>query len=783
MPAGTRDGNREERRRLVVEGAVQGVGFRPFVYRLAVALGLSGGVRNTGAGVLIEVQGAPAALEAFQHTLANEPPALARITALTATRLSPEPGAPTPFRILPSEAGHPRPALLPDVALCDECRRELLDPADRRHRYPFINCTHCGPRYSVAEVLPFDRDHTTMRSFTPCAACRAEYADPAQRRFHAQLIACPACGPRLALWDGDGRTLGDGEEALRQAVRALDDGRILALKGIGGFQLLVLAGRASAVERLRRRKGRESKPFAVMVPDLDGAAALCRLDAAARALLASPEAPIVLLRRHPVDDGDTSAIAPAVAPGNPNLGVMLPYSPLHLLLMQAVGAPVVATSGNRSEEPICTDEYDALARLGDIADLFLVHDRRIARHVDDSVARVIMGREMVIRRARGYVPLPIRLPHDPGPILAVGGHLKSTVALTVGADAILSQHIGDLDTPHGVDMFQGVVADLERLYAQPPRRLSRDLHPDYRSTHYADARPLPAVAVQHHVAHLLACLADNACEAPCLGVCWDGTGFGSDGTVWGGEWFLLRGDRVRRVGRLRPFRLPGGERAVREPARAALGVLYAIYGDDVFKMEDLAPVRELPAAERRVLATMLARGLNAPETSSVGRLFDAVAALIGDHRTARYEGEAAMALEYAAQSAPPEAFATGARLLPIVSAGGPAAFGDPPFVCADWSPLVTALLSARAQGVAFAVLAARFHQALVDAMVDMARHVGEQYVVLSGGCFQNALLLERGIAHLRAAGFTPLWHRRVPPNDGGLALGQIVAAARHIELE
>lgn len=773
MPAATDDHSRVERRQIAVQGAVQGVGFRPFVYRLATSLGLHGWVRNTGEGVLLDIQGAPAALELFRVRFEAEKPSLARLVGVHIAEYPPEATAPADFRILPSEAGPRLTTVLPDVALCADCRRELLDPRDRRYGYPFIACTHCGPRYSVALALPFDRVNTTMRGFPLCTACAAEYADPADRRFHAQLIACATCGPQLALWDADGRVLAAREAALSLALRHLEDGRIVALKGIGGFQLLVDAQREDAVVRLRRRKCRENKPFALMVPALADVERLCRVDDAERALLESPEAPIVLLRRHAI--GDTR-LAPAVAPGNPNLGVMLPYSPLHLLLMNAFGRPRVATSGNRAEEPICIDEAEALRRLTGVADVFLVNNRPIVRHVDDSVARVIAGRDMVIRRARGYAPLPITLSGAPPPTLAVGGHLKSTVALTRGAEVVLSQHIGDLDTAVGFETFRRVVADLEQLYELAPRQLSRDQHPDYRSTRYAESRNLGTQAVQHHVAHVLACLADNACEEPCLGVAWDGTGFGPDGTVWGGEWFHLREGCVRRVASLRPFRLPGGERAVLEPGRSALGLLYALYGDAMFARDDLPLLDAFSADDRRVLQTMLERGLNSPYTTSAGRLFDAVSALLAFRGASRFEGEAAMALEYAAMAAPGGDGAPEPAPVAFVPRAAGAGAGAP--LCADWGPLVESLLAAQARGVARPVLAARFHTALVEAMVDMARRVGEDCVVLSGGCFQNVLLAEQAITRLQAAGFRPLWHRRVPPNDGGLALGQAVAVAR-----
>jgi len=777
MRAASPDASGWERRRVAVEGVVQGVGFRPFVYRLATELGLAGWVQNTSDGVTLEIEGYATALNHFVGRLNRDRPSLCHLVEVVVTPLDPLGAAAggDAFAIRASGQGNRRVALLPDVATCPECLRELFDPADRRHRYPFINCTHCGPRYSVVEALPFDRANTVMRLFPLCAACQAEYGEPSNRRFHAQLIACADCGPRLSLWDRDGRVLAERDEALQAAAVALAEGRILALKGVGGYQLLADARRDEVVERLRRRKHRASKPFAIMFRALEDIEAVCRVTDEERRLLQSPEAPIVLLRRRAAGGG-SAGIAPLVAPGNPNLGTMLPYSPLHHLLLAATEFPVVATSGNASEEPICVDEDEALARLGEIADVFLVHNRPIVRRLDDSVARVILGREMVIRRARGYAPTPIRMGAPLPPILAVGGHLKSTVAMSHGRDILLSPHIGDLDSVPACDAFRLVVEDFRALYGQAPACVARDLHPDYRSTHYAAGQAGESVPVQHHVAHVLSCLADNELDVPCLGVSWDGTGFGTDGTIWGGEWFRVRDGRVRRVASLRPFRLPGGERAVREPRRTALGLLYALAGDALFTRGDVAVLQSFTEEEQRVLQTMLTRGLNAPLTSSMGRLFDAVAAMLGFCAVAHFEGEAAMALEYAAQevvSRPEPAFA-----MTIQSEAAAAA----PFPRwrLDWGGAVAAMLAAQAAGRARAELAAQFHHALVDAVVDMARRVGEDYVVLTGGCFQNAFLLEQSITRLRAAGFKPLWHRRIPPNDGGLALGQVVGAARHL---
>lgn len=704
----------EERVKIAVRGVVQGVGFRPFVHRLATELGLRGFVANSPQGARIEVEGPAAALDRFLARLEKEKPPRASIHGLECSRLDPLGYA--EFAIRESEAGGAKSAFIsPDIATCADCLRELFDPADRRHRYPFINCTNCGPRYTILEALPYDRPNTSMKGFTMCAACAREYRDPRDRRHHAQPNACPACGPRLSL-------------SIEAAAAVLRAGGILALKGIGGYQLLVSAGDDAAVRRLRARKGREEKPFALMYPTLADARRDCRVSALEERLLLSPEAPIVLL----------SALGahPEVAPRCPNLGVMLPYSPLHHLLAREFGRPLVATSGNLGDEPICIDDDEARARLTGIADAFLGHDRPIVRRVDDSVVRVMAGREIVLRRARGYAPLPVPAPGGEETVLAVGGHLKSAVALRASGDAFLSQHIGELATAPALDAFRATVDDLPRLYDRTPEVVACDLHPDYLSTRLARDLGLPRVEVQHHYAHALACMADNEIDGPALAVAWDGTGYGPDGTIWGGEFLRIAADGFERVAHFRPFRLPGGEAAIREPRRAALGVLYELTGE-----------------AEGVLGRMLARGVNSPLTTSAGRLFDAAAALLGLRDRVAYEGQAAMELEWAVEPGVEDAY--------------PADL--------DWRPLFEAMLRDPAP---IGVKAAKFHNALVEVIVQVARRAGEPRVALTGGCFQNRYLTERAVRRLREAGFRPYWHQRIPPNDGGLALGQALAALR-----
>ncbi|MEJ5250750.1 MAG: carbamoyltransferase HypF [Chthonomonadetes bacterium] len=742
-----------QRVRLVIRGAVQGVGFRPFVYRLATELDLRGWVLNSAQGVFIEVEGEPTLLQQFVKRLYHELPPRAFIQSMEQSVL--DPVGYTTFEIRHSEeTGEKSAFILPDIATCADCLREIFDPANRRYRYPFTNCTNCGPRYSIIESLPYDRPNTTMKAFTMCAKCREEYENPLDRRFHAQPNACPECGPRLDLWDERGSVLAQHDEALRRAADAIREGRIVAVKGLGGFHLIVDARNEQAVRRLRERKRREEKPFALMYPSLQVVQAHCRVDETEERVLTSPESPIVLLHRKV--DAD---IAPSVAPGNPYLGVMLPYTPLHHLLLAELGFPVVATSGNLSDEPICTDEHEALQRLAGIADLFLVHNRPIARHVDDSVVRVLMGREMVLRRARGYAPLPVLVKEPLPPLLAVGAHLKNTVALSVGRQVFISQHIGDLETPQALEAFRRVTADVQALWEHQPQAVACDLHPDYLSTQSAHRMGLPVVSVQHHYAHVLACMAENEVAPPVLGISWDGTGYGVDGTVWGGEFLLVTETDFERVAHLRPFHLPGGDRAVKEPRRSALGVLYEMLGEQAFELLG----ERFTAYERHLLAQMLRQGVNAPVTTSAGRLFDAVASLVTGRQVANFEGQAAMELEFLVHSAP------GGDSYPFtLSQGTPRVL--------DWSPMVAAILQDVQQGVEPPMIALRFHNTLVEMMVAVAKAVGVERIAFSGGCFQNAYLTERAVHRLTEEGFRVHWHQRVPPNDGGIALGQVVAA-------
>jgi hydrogenase maturation protein HypF len=764
-----------QRLRLEVRGAVQGVGFRPFVFRLAEELALPGWVLNDARGVFIEVEGPRRTLERFRERIVAERPPHAIVQSVEAAWLPP--AGFTAFEIRHSnEAGVKTALVLPDLATCPDCLAEVLDPAERRHGYAFTNCTNCGPRFTILYALPYDRPNTTMRGFVLCVECRREYENPRDRRFHAQPIGCPVCGPVIALWDASGAGLARGDAALAGAARALGEGRILALKGLGGFHLMCDARDGAAVARLRERKLRLGKPFALMVRDLDQARELCEVSDLAAQQLASVEAPILLLPRRA-----SAPVAAEVAPGNPYLGVMLPATPLHHLLLHACGFPVVATSGNLTDEPICTNEYRALQRLGAIADVFLVHDRAIERHVDDSVAWIAAGRMRLLRRARGFAPLPVTVKRELPVILAVGAHLKNTVALSVGRQVFISQHIGELETEEAMSAFERVIADFQRLYDVQPVAIAHDLHPDYLSTRWALARVGASggarlIGIQHHHAHLVSCLAENDVEGRALGVTWDGTGYGADGTIWGGEFLLGDAAGFERVAHLRPFRLPGGDAAVREPRRAALGLLWEAHGEAVLAGLVPGAAGLFDRTELKVVGQMLDRGLNCPVTTSMGRLFDAVAALVGLHPSVTFEGEAAMALEWLAD--PAERGAYPVDLLPGMERAG----ARPPIVL-DWGPLLEAVLEDVRRGAPRSLISARFHNGLVLAAVNVAAAVGEERVALSGGCFQNRLLTERLAMALEQAGHTVLLHALVPPNDGGVCLGQIIVAAAQLGIE
>jgi hydrogenase maturation protein HypF len=752
------------RLRVCVHGVVQGVGFRPFVYTTAAALGLSGSVRNDTSGAIVEVEGDPGEIEHFLARLHENPPPLAVIESIETQDIPPVGG--TGFTIADtSRSDGGRTLASPDVAMCADCAAEQRDPSNRRYRHAFVNCTNCGPRFTIIASLPYDRASTTMASFAMCAECAREYTDPTDRRFHAQPVCCPSCGPALRYRDGDG-DMTDGDGALVRARRLLRGGGILAIKGIGGYHLACDANDEHAVAELRGRKRRGDKPFAVMVPDLPTARAIADVDEPSARLLSGPQRPIVLVPRR-----RDAPIADAVAPRNPDFGVMLAYAPLHALLFglpgDDAGPPVlVMTSGNLGGEPICFTDDDALERLCHLADGWLMHDRAILVPCDDSVVRVVDGLELPIRRSRGYAPLPIALPVSVPPTMAVGADLKNTMAVADGRYAWLSQHIGDMDDLATLSAFDAAQRHLRELTAVEPELLVADVHPLYRSTAWAhrNAAGRPVRTVQHHHAHIAAVMAEHGLDGsqPVLGFAFDGTGYGSDAAVWGGEVLLANYKGYQRLAQLKYVPLAGGDISVLRPYRMALAHLRAA---GIPWEPALLPVAACPADEQRVLRHQLETGLGCVPTSSMGRLFDAVSSLAGVRHIADYEAQAAIELEGLSRGVD-----CGASVYVFdVDRSGQTALIDP-------TPMVRAVVHDQREGVPAAMIGARFHCAVADLIVDLAREERDasQTIALSGGVFQNALLLQLASKRLQANGFDVITHRFVPPNDGGIALGQLL---------
>ena len=764
-----------ERRRYRITGIVQGVGFRPFIFTLATRLGLTGFVGNDSSGVFVEVQGAVATLDTFGACILSETPPLAHIEQIAFASLPIQ--ATHDFVIVHSEIDPTQRTLIsPDQAICADCLRELFDPTDRRYRYPFINCTNCGPRFTITRDIPYDRPLTTMAGFPLCPACQAEYEDPHNRRFHAQPNACPVCGPQVSLQLPQRQStapLPTGNPALLATQQLLAAGQIVAIKGIGGFHLACAATNDGAVALLRMRKGRVDKPFAVMALDLDQARRFAEINSDEATLLTSRARPIVLLRKRA-----DYALSPLVAPGNPYIGVMLPYTPLHYLLLTnpeltTPFTPLVMTSGNLSNEPIVIDNQDVLTKLDALADAFLLHDRPIHVPCDDSVLRVFHGHELPIRRSRGYAPFPIRLPFGvETPVLAVGGELKSTFCLAYADHAFLSQHIGDMENLETLDAFSRAVDHFTRIFRLTPQIIACDRHPGYLSSRWAESYRVahdsipPVVKVQHHHAHLAALMAEHGLrgDIPIIGCCFDGTGYGDDGAIWGGEVLLADYRQAERVAHLAYVPLPGGDASIKRPYRTALAHLWAA---GVAWDERLPPVAACSPVERGVLLRQLASGFQTVPTSSMGRLFDGVAALAGTRQVVTYEAQAAIELEAFVNdgAATPYGFAL-SSILPWQI---------------DPAPVIRAIAADVLNGVPIPLVATRFHLAVAELIVTLATHLRATYglttVGLSGGVFQNVQLLQLTFDRLRAAGFIPLVHHRVPPNDGGLALGQAMIAA------
>ena len=751
------------RLRVGVHGVVQGVGFRPFVYTTAAALGLAGCVRNDSSGAVIEIEGDNADIDEFLTRLRDHPPPLAVVESLE-TECIPVVGG-TGFAITDtSRTDGGRTLTSPDVAMCADCAAEQRDPANRRYRHAFVNCTNCGPRFTIIGSLPYDRSATTMAAFAMCADCGREYDDPADRRFHAQPVCCPNCGPTLSYRDGN--TIADGEHGLQLARRLLRDGGILAVKGIGGYHLACDAGNERAVAELRRRKRRGDKPFAVMVSDLTTAGCIAEVDEPSARMLSGPQRPIVLMPRLP-----GGPVADAVAPHNPDLGVMLAYAPLHTLLFGLPGdepgpTVLVMTSGNLAGEPLCYTDDDALKRLSRLADAWLMHDRAILVPCDDSVMRMVCGMELPIRRSRGYAPLPIALPVPVPPTLAVGADLKNTMAVADGKYAWLSQHIGDMDDLATLSAFDSAQQHLQELTSVAPQVLVADAHPLYRSTAWANrnAAGRPVRTVQHHHAHIAAVMAEHGLDgsAQVLGFAFDGTGYGHDGAVWGGEVLLANYKGFQRLAQLSYVPLAGGDISVLRPYRMALAHLWAA---GIPWNPDLAPVAACPSVERKALAHQLETGFGCVPTSSMGRLFDAVSALAGVRQVVAYEAQAAIELEGMSRGVH---CGTVAYAFDIDRSEGTALI--------DPAPVLHAVVRDHRAGVPAAVIGARFHRAVADLIIDLAtaERDASQTVALSGGVFQNALLLELTLKGLHANGLDVITHRAVPPNDGGIALGQLL---------
>ncbi len=767
-----------DRRRVRVEvhGIVQGVGFRPTVYRLACRLGLRGWVRNQAGGVTVEIAGHASRVAEFLRELYDQAPPLARIVDV---EVSERPYAPLEaFHIVASRGDQQRLTLIsPDVATCDDCLREIFDPGDRRYRYPFTNCTNCGPRYTIIRDVPYDREQTTMAPFRMCERCQREYDDPQDRRFHAQPNACWQCGPRLWLESAAGRVEARGDEAMRRVMELLATGAIVAIKGLGGFHLAVTATDEKAVARLRGRKVREEKPFAVMFAQASVIGEYCRMSDEQRRLVESSSRPIVLLPRR-TRSVAAVPLAPSVAPRNRYLGAFLPYTPLHhLLFLDSSYHALVMTSGNRSDEPIVTDNRQARAGLADIADYFLLHDRAIHVRCDDSVVRVAGGRISSVRRARGYVPVPVFLQENGGQVLAVGAELKNTVCLTRGREAFVSQHIGDLENLETLAAFEFTIEHLQRILDITPHLVVHDLHPDYLSTQWAErCREVERLAVQHHHAHIGAVMAENRVSGKVLGLALDGTGYGPDATIWGGELLLVDSDSVRfqRLAHFRPLPMPGGDRAVREPWRMAVSVLYELEPE---KLETVfADILERWPAERRgVLLQMLRKGLHCPRTSSCGRVFDAVSALLGLRQQISYEGQAAIELEQHIEA--------DAKAYPgLVHCHRES---SSPWII-DALPMIREAIVDLRKGEATGRIAARFHNGMIRLLAEAVARAGSETgigrVALSGGVFQNVYLTEGLLEVLQREGFETLTHREVPPNDGCIALGQAWIGQRFLAL-
>ncbi len=741
--------------KIIIRGVVQGVGFRPFIYRLAKELGIKGWIINSSQGVFIEAEQTKVTLEKFIQKINKDRPKNSFIQSFEHTWLDAE--GFTNFEIRESlEAGSKTALVLPDISTCNDCLKEIFDSQNRRYLYPFTNCTNCGPRFSIIADLPYDRRNTTMGEFEMCDNCRAEYTDPSDRRFHAEPTACPKCGPQVTLLDAKQIPVSEKNDAIKDTVKLIKEGRIIALKGIGGYQLLCDAGNDVSVMMLRTRKKRSEKPFALMFPDINMVKAECEVNENEERILNSVEAPIILLKKKKNID---SAISNECAKGNPYLGIMLPYSPLHHILMKELDWAIVATSGNIPEEPICISEEEAFNKLSGIADYFLIHNRKILRHVDDSILRFAGNNEMMIRRARGYAPLPFVMNGIVDTTLATGPHLKNTIAINKGSNVFISQHIGDLENVESISAFKRVINDLESFYELKPQRVICDMHPDYTSTKYSELLAIPLHKIQHHYAHVLSCMAENELEGEVLGVSWDGTGYGTDGTIWGGEFIIPNGKDFIRKGYFKTFRLPGGEQAIHDVWKTGFSLLYDIYGDKVFELTNIPLIKMNDA---KLIKQMLDKELNSPVTSSAGRLFDGVSAIIGLKNTANFEAQAAMELEFATDDVKTNEYFSFSI---DEQNDGTLVF--------NWHDVVKGIVDDINNKISSGIISTKFHNSLVEVIVQVSKKVGFEKIALSGGCFLNKYLLERAINRLSEEGFKVYTQQRVPSGDGGISLGQM----------
>ncbi|MBS1112205.1 MAG: Acylphosphatase [Nitrospirae bacterium] len=744
------------RLKISITGVVQGVGFRPFIYRLAKEMGLKGYVRNDAGGVTIEAEGEESLLKDFLLRIEKEKPALSRIFSLRHSFLH-DRGF-KEFVIKESDKeGEIRVSVLPDMATCDECLNDISTKSNRRFDYPFTNCTNCGPRFTIIEDLPYDRKNTSMKDFMMCADCEREYNKPSDRRFHAQPDACPICGPEVALFDKKGEALSRRDEAILQCVELIKEGNIIAIKGLGGYHLVCDAGNAQSIKRLREKKQREERPVAIMFADIEAVKAEAHIDLLEERALCSIERPIVILRKK-----KGSRLPDSISPGNYTIGAFLPYTPLHHIILQRLKRPIVATSANISDEPIARDEDDAFKRLSDIADYFLTHNRGIVRRCDDSVVRIVAERQIPIRRSRGFVPLPVILPFKlKRPVLALGPYMNNAIAVGVDDKAYLSQHIGNLETPLAMEFYEETVNDFLRLFNIKPEVVVSDMHPRYYSTFFGEEHyKEKLVKVQHHFAHILSCMAENDIQTDeeVIGFAFDGTGYGTDKTVWGSEVMTTSYSGFKRLYNLRPYRLPGGEKAVKEPFRTALSLLYETFGNA--SEFDLLPLTE---RERKFYLTMITKGVNSPLTTSMGRLFDGVASIIGLKHHVSYHAQAAVVLEQAA-------------LRSDENGGYPFSIKDGVI---DFRPMIKKIVEDKKAGVPAEAMAKKFHNTIIEIIISLSEslrnELGINKVALSGGVFQNVIILGGAFDQLKERGFTPLIHQLVPSNDGGISLGQVVA--------